>query len=306
MIDFLRRRLTFIFFVALLIIFFSHMGMRMLQNSEAATPEFDIRSSGRTAWTDARAYVRGLLHGELGFVTEEYGEVPLQNVIVLAYRNSMGLLAVALAAAAAIGLAAGSFITLTRYRRFVLPLLTLTLLGVSTPSFVAALMLQQGELLYLKTFGRPFVSMAGFGWDFEHMLLPTLVLAGRPLAFITRATFIALTRIMDEDYIRTAFSKGLTLRRTVNIHALRNLAVPVLTAVGVSLRFSLSTLPVVEVFFGWPGMGMRLVEAIDSRHASLVVSLALVLGLTFLLSNFLLDFIYRFIDPRLREGAWTP
>jgi peptide/nickel transport system permease protein len=143
--------------------------------------------------------------------------------------------------------------------------------------------------------------MAGFGWDLEHMLMPVLVLAALPLAYLTRASFLSLSHVMDEEYIRTAFSKGLTQRQTVNAHALRNIAVPVLTALGVSMRFALSTLPVVEFFFAWPGMGRRLLEAIDMRQTLTVVVLATALGLTFLLVNLLLDIAYRMIDPRTRE-----
>ncbi|MBC7223477.1 MAG: ABC transporter permease subunit, partial [Anaerolineae bacterium] len=75
----------------------------------------------------------------------------------------------------------------------------------------------------------------------------------------------------------------------------------VLTAVGVSLRFALGSLPVVEYFFAWPGMGERLLDAIRAGEADVVVTLALALGLTFLLVNLFLDVLYRFVDPRLQE-----
>jgi peptide/nickel transport system permease protein len=107
---------------------------------------------------------------------------------------------------------------------------------------------------------------------------------------------------MEQDYIRTAYAKGLRLRTIVNIHVLRNLAIPVLTAIGVSLRFSLVSLPVVEFFFAWPGMGSRLLEAISERQTALVVALALALGLTFQVVNLLLDILYRVVDPRVREA----
>ena len=128
-----------------------------------------------------------------------------------------------------------------------------------------------------------------------------IICDGLSLAYLARASFIAFGRIMDEDFIRTAYSKGLDKRSTVNVHAIRNIAIPVLTAIGVSLRFSLSTLPIVEFFFVWPGMGLRLLEAIDLRQTTLVVTLALALGLTFLALNLFLDISYRFIDPRVRE-----
>jgi peptide/nickel transport system permease protein len=89
------------------------------------------------------------------------------------------------------------------------------------------------------------------------------------------------------------------------VHALRNMVVPMLTAVGVSLRFSLSTLPIIEVFFLWPGMGLLLLRAINARQAELVVPLALMIGATLVVTNIVLDVIYRFVDPRTREGEWT-
>jgi peptide/nickel transport system permease protein len=79
--------------------------------------------------------------------------------------------------------------------------------------------------------------------------------------------------------------------------------VSILTAVGVSLRFSLGSLPVVEFYFGWPGLGYRLLEAIRGGETQVVVALAVALGLTFMLVNLLLDIIYRLIDPRLREAS---
>jgi ABC-type dipeptide/oligopeptide/nickel transport system permease component len=211
------------------------------------------------------------------------------------------LLLVSLLAASVLGLMAGAYTAVTGSRAWVLPLMILTILGMSTPSYFAGLLLRNGELLFLRVFGYPLVSMAGFGWDYKHMLLPVLVLSARPLAYLTRAAFLAFDGVMEEDYIRTAFSKGLDRVATVNVHALKNVAVPVLTAVGVSLRFSLSTLPIVEFLFVWPGMGLKMLEAINQRQTPMVVGLALALGVTFLLINLLLDVAYRVIDPRLRE-----
>jgi peptide/nickel transport system permease protein len=229
------------------------------------------------------------------------GPVSMRSILFEAYRNSMGLLLVALAVAIFLGLSAGAFAAQTKRKMVVLPLLLLTILGISTPSFFAGLLLRQGELLYVRVYGHPLVSMAGLGWDFQHMLLPVLVLAARPLAYLTRASFIAFDRILGEDFIRTAYSKGLSQRQTITVHALRNIAIPVLTAVGVSMRFSLSSLPVVEFLFAWPGLGLRMLEGINGHNTALVVTLAAAIGLTFLLVNLALDISYRFIDPRVRE-----
>jgi peptide/nickel transport system permease protein len=107
---------------------------------------------------------------------------------------------------------------------------------------------------------------------------------------------------MEENYIQTAYAKGLGQRYTVFIHALRNVAVPILTAVGISLRFSLGSLPIVEFLFLWPGMGLRLLQAINNREAAIVVTLTLMIGLSILGINLLLDITYRIVDPRIRDN----
>jgi len=301
---FISRRLVFILSVCLLIIFSIYLGMGMAGNSVNREPNYNVVDFGQLAWAQTRNYIEDLFTGDLGSIQhEQLGNITIWELLKDTYIKSMGLLFIALLASTLLGTYIGSAAALMKNRQGVMALMILTILGVSTPSFFAGLLLQQGELRFLDIFGKPLVKIAGFGWDFQHMLLPVLVLMARPLAYLTRASFIALNRVMDESYIQTAYSKGLYQRMVVNSHALRNIAIPVLTAIGVSLRFSLSTLPVVEFFFAWPGIGLRLLEAIGNRQERVVVTLALALGLTFLLINLLLDLSYRYIDPRLREEA---
>jgi peptide/nickel transport system permease protein len=302
MLNFLGRRFSFIILVLLCIVFFTHLGMQMVNNSDARKANYDLVSQSQRSWDHTQTYLTEITRGNFGYVETSYGLVRVRDIAGEAYINSMGLLLCAIAFATLFGLMAGGFAALTKRKMWVLPVLTITVLGISTPSFFAGLLLRQGEIYYLRTFGSALVSVAGFGWDYKHMLLPVLVLAARPPAHITRATFMSFNHIMEEDFIRTAFSKGLTKNQTVSFHAVRNIAVPLLTAIGVSLRFSLSSLPIVEFLFLWPGMGLSMLEAINQRETALVVTLAVLMGLTFLLVNFLLDISYRFIDPRIREG----
>ena len=301
MLRFIGRRIAFIMLVLVAIIFFAYLGMNMMRNSDIVEPNFDLIGQGRGAWEETQEFLSKALKGDFGAVETEIGRISLADYLLISYANSMGLLLVALLSAAVVGLYIGGLAALTRWKNLTLLLLLLTILGISAPSFFAGLLLRQGALNLSDTLGQRLVSMAGFGWDVKHMLMPVLVLAARPLAYLTRAAFLGLKRVMDEDYIRTAHSKGLTFSRIVNVHALRNVAVPMLTAFGVSIRFSLSTLPVVELFFSWPGMGLRLLEAMDARQSSVVVILASSLGMTFLLVNLLLDVSFRLIDPRIRE-----
>lgn len=303
MLQLLSRRIVFILVVCLSIALFVHLGMRMVRNSEIREPNYDLVTQTKLAWEDTRGYLRGALRGDLGSIRVGPQTVPISQLLRESYVNSMGLLLIALAAAVLIGLPLGLIASLIKRRNLNLPILAVTILGISAPAFFIALLLRQGELYYVRIFGYPLVSIAGFGWDFKHMLLPVIVLAARPLAYLTRASFISMSSAMEEDYIRTAFAKGLSRNRAVNFHALPNVAVPILTAIGVSLRFALVALPVVEFFFVWPGMGLRMLEAIDNRQTAVVVTLALALGLTFLLLNLLLDLAYWLVDPRIRENA---
>ena len=302
MLQLISRRLFFILLVCLLIVFFVNLGMRMIRNSEVPEPSYDLVLNSRIALQDTRAYLQRLTQGDLGFARTSAGSEPILEVLKQTYINSMGLLLTALALAIIIGLPLGALAALSKSKSVTLPVLALTIVGISVPAFFAALLLRTGELYYVRYTGRQLVKVAGFGWDYKHMLLPVLVLAARPLAYLTRASFLSLRGTMDEDYIRTARAKGLKNRTVINIHAVPNIAVPVLTAIGVSLRFALVALPVVEFFFLWPGIGLLMLEAINGRQTILVVTLALALGLTFLVLNLFLDVAYWFVDPRIREA----
>jgi peptide/nickel transport system permease protein len=274
----------------------------MVRNSEAAQPNFDLVPQIKLAWRHTRTYISSLLDGEISLKISQPGLSGIDTGKGNAFFNSMVLLILALGGAVLIGLPIGAAAALTRHKKLVTLLLFLVLIGISTPAFFSGFILQQIEVAYLFFFGHRLVSVAGFGWDIDHMLLPTLVLAARPLAYLTRQSFIAIDRIMEEDFIRTAYAKGLSQRTTVIVHALRNVAVPILTAVGVSLRFSLGSLPIVEFLFMWPGIGLRLLQAINNRQAAVVATLTFLLGLTILVINLILDITYRLVDPRMRDS----
>ncbi|MFN2189309.1 MAG: ABC transporter permease [Candidatus Promineifilaceae bacterium] len=305
MLQFIGRRLLFILLVCLLIIFFVNLGMRMIRNSEVPEPSYDLVQHSKVAFQETKGYLQRLTSGDLGSTRTDAGFVPIIDLLKQAYGNSMGLLLTALGLAILVGLPLGTAAAVTKKRSVSLPVLAFTIVGISVPAFFAALLLRTGELYFVRYTGKQLVKVAGMGWDFKHMLLPVLVLAARPLAYLTRASFLSLRSTMDEDYIRTARAKGLRERTTLYAHAVPNIAVPVLTAVGVSIRFALVALPVVEFFFVWPGIGLLMLDAINQRQVILVVTLALALGLTFLVLNLLLDIAYWLIDPRIRESYET-
>jgi peptide/nickel transport system permease protein len=206
--------------------------------------------------------------------------------------------------AAIIGMAAGALAAAYRHSALALPMLTVTVVGISIPSFFLALLIQIGSIAFYRRTGIRLVlfgsHLPGTKSLLPKMALPALVLVARPLAHITRVTFVSISEVLGQEYVRTARAKGLREILVFWNHVLRNAGVSILTAVVVSLRFALGSLPVAEIFFDWPGLGVTMLNGIFQRETSVVAGAALGLGVTFLLINLSLDLIYRVIDPRLR------
>lgn len=292
---FLGQKLLHAAIVLLIIMFFSFFGVQLAGGA-------DIGTAVTGAFADSIAYIMQLLGGSMGMTTagsNTLNPLPISQVIKERLPISLALLGFSLLFSSFIGIFLGIRAARNRSESSVYILIA-TIIGVSVPSFFAAFLLQWGVTSITRLTGKPFLPVGGFGWD-NHLILPVLVLSARPIAQITRVTFISLRQVLRQDYVRTAYSKGLRQHTITFRHVLRNAAVPILTTIGMSLRFALSSLPVVELYFGIPGVGGTLLKAIAQQDALLTVSLTLCFGAIFILVNLLLDISYRFFDPRLWE-----
>jgi len=287
--------------VCIAIVFFTYFGLEMAANWDGPDPGYHLVQTLKQTILSSLFFLEGLIQGDLGQARMVSGDRAINEILWESYKNSFGLLGIAIGLASVLGILFGGLAALASKSRWEYLILILTLLGVSAPSFLLAVILQNLGIKYTVTFGNQLVSMGGYAWDFKHLAIPVIILTARPLAQITRVTFINLNEIMGEEYIRTAYAKGLSHSRTVIVHAMKNLAVSILTAIGVSLRFSISILPVVEYIFAWPGLGRQFLEGIWNQRMGLVVAIALSLGLTIQLINYLLDLLYPHLDPRLRS-----
>jgi peptide/nickel transport system permease protein len=287
--------------VCIAIVFFTYFGLEMASNWDGPNPGYHLSRTIKEAVRSSWFFLEGIVRGDLGMARMVSGPRPVSTILWDSYRNSFGLLGISIGFAALLGILFGGIAAIASQSRWEYLILILTLLGISAPSFFLAVILQNLGIKYTVTFGNQLVSMGGYAWDFKHLAIPVIILTARPLAQITRVTFINLNEIMGKEYIRTAYAKGLRFSRTVIFHALKNLAVSVVTAIGVSLRFSISILPVVELIFAWPGLGRQFLEGIWYGRMGLVVAIALSLGLTIQLINYLLDLLYPYLDPRLRS-----
>ena len=292
---FLFQRVAFGMLVLLSIIFLSYLGLDMASGTEFGPA---ILASLPKTWE----YIGHLLEGDLGLTTAGSNTLNprlVTEVIIEYLPRSLGLLGVSLFFASFIGIILGILAARSPSRRS-LGILITTLIGISIPSFFAAFLLQWAVTTYTRQVGVALLPVGGFGWD-KHLILPALVLAARPVAQITRITFVSVQKALHQDYVRTAQGKGLRSFHIMAIHIMRNVAIPILTTIGVSLRFSLSSLPVVEYYFGWTGIGFALLKGIAQQDNNLTIALTLCMGIIFIVINILLDLSYRIIDPRLRE-----
>lgn len=134
----------------------------------------------------------------------------------------------------------------------------------------------------------------------RHLVLPGLALGSIPLAIITRITRASVLEVTNEDYVRTAESKGLTRRVITRRHVLRNAMLPVVTVIGLQTGLLLSGAVLTEIVFAWGGMGQFMYDAIFSRDFAVLQGGILFIAFVFVIVNLLVDLSYGFIDPRVR------
>jgi len=133
-----------------------------------------------------------------------------------------------------------------------------------------------------------------------HLVLPALTLGLYSTARVTRLVRAGMLDVIGQDYIRTAWAKGLPDRRVIFKHALRNTLIPVVTIVGLEMGTLLGGAVITETIFAWPGLGRLAVTAIFQRDYPLVQAVVLVTAMVFAITNLLVDLLYGWLDPRIR------
>lgn len=134
----------------------------------------------------------------------------------------------------------------------------------------------------------------------RHAVLPVLTLALPPIALFTRLTRSATLEVINDDYVRTARSKGVREWAVIFRHGFRNALIPIVTLLGLRLPWLFGGAVITETVFAWPGMGRLLVNAVLERDYPVVQGIVLVIALITVLSNLLVDIAYTFVDPRIR------
>ena len=248
-----------------------------------------------------------LAQGDLGSVVVARGDWRVRRaeqfgeLLGAYFVRSLALLLLSMALGGLIGGVVGLLAAGWRRQGVAFGLLMLSIIGISTPSFFLGTLLQWLEITIYRGTGVRVLPVGGFGWD-GHLVLPVLVLAARPIAQVARLSYAQFSTVFSADYVRTAHAKGLRALIVWLRHITPNGATTVLTAMGTSLRFSLSSLPVIEYMFGWPGLGKALLDTLNSSQMGAATLLLLCMGALFVVVNLVLDLAYRLIDPRLRSA----
>jgi peptide/nickel transport system permease protein len=189
--------------------------------------------------------------------------------------------------------------------------LVLSTLGMSLPSFFAAILIAWlfayvlAGWTHLNMFGNLY-SVDDYGCgeyiDLKNLILPALTLGIRPLATLTQLTKNSMLEALSQDYIRTARAKGLSRRRVVVRHALRNALNPVVTSASGWFAGLLAGAVFVEYVFDWKGMGVVIVDGLEKYDFPVVMGTILFICILLVLINILTDILYALLDPRVRLG----
>jgi len=240
-------------------------------------------------------YWRSLLHGDMGLSFRN--DKPVSSLILERYPATIELAIVALLIAVVIAIPLG-VIAGTHKGTFIDNFASvIALLGISLPSFVIGPMLVYAfavKLGWLAPSGR---------FDWSDIILPAFTLGAALSAILTRMVRSSVIEELNEDYVRTARAKGLSERTVIYKHVLKNGLIPVVTILGLQLGVLLAGAIITEKIFGWPGLGLLLVEdGIGKRDYRVVQGCVLVISMTYIIANMLTDAVYRWLDPRIRVG----
>ncbi|MFR6099228.1 MAG: ABC transporter permease [Longibaculum sp.] len=245
-------------------------------------------------------YVRNAMVGDLG-QSIKYSR-PVMQIIMESFPVSFQLGMLSLIFAVIAGVALGA-VAVIRRGRAADTVMTLSVIGVSIPSFIVAALLQYFCALKLNQLtGTQIFAVTGWG-NFNQMILPALALSFSSLATVSRLMRTSMLDVLSSDYIKTAKAKGLSEKAILWKHAIRNAIMPVVTVLGPIAAAVLTGGFVVENVFSIPGMGKFFVLAIKENDYTLIAGTTLFYGAFLILAVLVVDILYGIIDPRIKLAS---
>ncbi len=233
------------------------------------------------------------LQGNLG-PSYRYVDRSVNDIVADGIWTTVQLGVMAFLLAVLVGIPLGIFAALGHNRGPDYVSTSISIIGISTPSFVLSILLIVFFAVQLRWFPTG-------GWKGpEYWVLPTIALAGFPIAVIARYTRASMLEVTRKDYIRTAQSKGLREQAVVTRHMIRNALIPVITILGPTLAFLVTGSFIIETIFGIPGVGRFYITAIGTRDYGLLMAMTMLYAFAVAFLNVVVDVLYAYIDPRIR------
>jgi peptide/nickel transport system permease protein len=241
-----------------------------------------------------------MLHGNFGwsFRTSQ----PVAGLLVSRLPITVELAALTVAFVALVGLPVGILASITRSVRLKIAVQIVGLLGLSIPNFWIAIVLiivasfafhWLPALIFVPPWHDPWINL-------QQMFLPVMSLALGLVAVVVRMTRSSMIEVLGEEYVKVARAKGLGSRVVLLRHALRNALIPIVTVLGLQMGFLLGGVVITEQIFGLPGLGWTLLNGVYQRDYPVVQGAVMLFAVTFVATNFLVDTIYMYLDPRIR------
>lgn len=239
-------------------------------------------------------YLANLVRGDMGrsFVQK----APVNELIASRLPATLQLMGAAIFFQLLIGLPAGIFASTRRNRPSDKVVMVLSFVGISAPQFVVGLL-----LIYVFAYTLELFPLGGYG-TISHVVLPALTLGVTIAGWYSRMSRSSMVDVLRQDYIRTARAKGVTERRVVLVHALRNAILPIIAMIGIDIGLYAQGIVVVEAVFGWPGIGQLAWLAIQRVDIPIIMGVTLVAAVGIVLGNLCADIATSLIDPRVRHS----
>lgn len=244
-------------------------------------------------------YIRwlgGVLTGDMGMSYS--ARVPVAQKLMEALPGTLLLAGSSLLIMIVVSLPLGIISALKRNTLIDNGIRFLTFIGISMPTFWVGLM-----LLYVFGLQLGWFPIAGGEVEFRRMVLPAVTLAISMAAKYTRQVRTAVLEELNQDYVMGAKARGIPMSRILWHHIMPNACLPLITLLGLTIGWLLGGSAVIEMVFGWPGLGKLAVRSIEMRDYPLVMGFVLWIASFYMIINFVIDCSYHYLDPRIRKGT---
>lgn len=295
-------------------IIFQYMGDPVLNMVGQYASFQEIKEVRQTLGLDKPLYVQygrflwNAVHGNFGksYVTR----VPALGLILERFPATFELVTLAVFMAFVVGVSLGVVVALKPYAMRNRLIMAASLGGISIPTFLIGILLIMIFAVFLEllpAFGRGDTVQLGF-WrtglltvsGLKHLILPAVTLTMYQLAVLLRLTRAGMREVMTEEYIKSAWAKGLSPRKVIFKHALRNVLIPVVTITGLQFGELIAFSIVTETIFQWPGMGNLLLTSIYEGDQPVIVTYIMLAALIIITANIIVDILYAIINPKIR------